>query len=67
MNCPLKPGITCARTPEIVSSTPCPGCTAGRASDRSRRSLRLHELPPRDRFAIMREQVRERLDLAVSR
>lgn len=34
MRCPLKPGLTCARTSEMVESTPCPGCTAGRANGR---------------------------------
>ena len=37
MNCPLKPGISCARTSEMVESTPCPGCIAGDANGRSRR------------------------------
>jgi hypothetical protein len=37
VNCPLKPGISCARTSEMVRSTPCPGCTAAGSSGRSRR------------------------------
>ena len=37
MTCPLKPGISCARTSEMVESTPCPGCPSGRASGRSSR------------------------------
>ena len=61
MSCPLKPGITCEGTPELASSTPCPGCTAGRVSGRSRRSLRLCEPPSQDYFAILREKLRERL------
>jgi hypothetical protein len=35
MKCPLKPGISCARTSKMVESTPCPGCAAGGANGHS--------------------------------
>ena len=37
MKCPLKPGISCSRAPELVESTPCPSCPAERASGRPSR------------------------------
>lgn len=61
MNCPLKPSLTCAGTPELADEGRCIGCPAGRASDRPRRSLRLAELPPNEFYIILREQLRERL------
>jgi len=61
MICPYKPSLTCAGTPELADEGRCIGCPAGRASGRSTRSLKLHELPLNDYFVILREQLRGQL------
>lgn len=61
MNCPLKPSLTCAGTPELADEGRCIGCPAGRASGRSTRPLKLYELPLNEYFVILREQLRGQL------
>ena len=58
MNCPRKPSLTCAGTPELANEGRCIGCTAGRANGRS---ARLDELPLNEYFIILRQQLRDRL------
>ena len=61
MNCPLKPSLTCAGTPQLADEGRCIGCPAGRANGHSTRSLKLYELPLNDYFVILREQLRGQL------
>ena len=58
MNCPLKPSLTCAGTPELADEGRCIGCPAGRARTRSAAYGDLPLSPP---LAALRRQLRERL------
>lgn len=55
MNCPLKPSLTCAGTPELADEGRCIGCPAGRASGRPAASGDLPLSPP---LAALRRQLR---------
>lgn len=59
MNCPLKPSLTCAGTPELADEGRCIGCPAGRARTRSAAYGDLPLSPP---LAALRKQLRERLE-----
>lgn len=57
-HCSLKPGITCAGTPELADEGRCLGCPAGCARTRP---TALGDLPLNAPLAALRRQLRERL------
>lgn len=64
MNCPLKPGLTCSASLELQAGTPCPACSVRPVNGGSRRSAHLDELPLNAHFAVLRQQLRDRLEEA---